>query len=272
MTSFFSVSPNVVRALTFSGVFGASLFFRQTQLDASELVAHPPHLPWSHKPLYSSFDYASVRRGFFVYKDVCAACHSLNAIAYRHLIGTCLTEEEARALAAEATVEDGPDDEGNMFERPGRITDYLPRPYANIKAAQFANNGAAPPDLSLIIKAREGGTDYVYSVLTGYRDPPAGISVREGLHYNAYFPGGLIAMAQALANDLVEYDDGTPATISQMAKDVTTFLAWASEPEHDERKLMGLKVLTLTTIAFFASLYLKRIKWSVLKTRRIKFF
>jgi len=262
----------LVRALTFSGILGANLFLRQTQLDASELVAHPPHLSWSHKSFYSSFDYASVRRGFFVYKNVCAACHSLNLISYRHLIGTCLTEEEAKVISADDTVEDGPDDEGNMFERPGRITDALPIPYANLKAAQFANNGAAPPDLSLMIKAREGGADYVYAVLTGYRDPPAGITVREGLHYNAYFPGGLIAMAQALANDLVEYDDGTPATISQMAKDVTTFLAWAAEPEHDVRKLMGIKVITLTIIALLTSLYIKRVKWAVLKTRRIKFF
>jgi len=272
MTSFSGLSPFVIRTFAWSGVVGASWLFRQTQLDASELVAHPPHLPWSHQPFYSSFDYASVRRGFIVYKNVCANCHSLNAIAYRHLIGTCLTDEEAKVLALDTTVEDGPDDEGNMFERAGRITDYLPKPYANLKAAQFANNGAAPPDLSLIIKAREGGPDYIYSVLTGYRDPPAGIQVREGLHYNAYFPGGLISMAQALANDIVEYDDGTPATISQMAKDVTTFLAWASEPEHDERKLMGIKVVTLTFIALLASLYVKRVKWAVLKTRRIRFF
>jgi len=272
MTSFFGLPSFVIRGLTLSGVVGATWLARCTPLNASELVAHPPHLPWSHKPFYSSFDYASVRRGFIVYKNVCANCHSMTSLAYRHLIGTCLTEEEAKALAAEATVEDGPDDEGNTFERPGRVTDFLPKPYANLKAAQFANNGAAPPDLSLIIKAREGGPDYVFSVLTGYREPPAGIVVREGLHYNAYFPGGLIAMAQALANDIVEYEDGTPANISQMAKDVTTFLAWASEPEHDDRKLMGIKVLGLTFLALLASLYVKRFKWSVLKTRRIKFF
>ena len=119
-------------------------------------------------------------------------------------------------------------------------------PYANDNAARAANNGALPPDLSLIVKARHGGPDYIFALLTGYREPPAGVEIRPGLHYNPYFPGAAIGMAQQLFDGMVDYEDGTPATASQMAKDVTTFLNWAAEPEHDERKLMGLKVTPLT--------------------------
>jgi len=239
---------------------------------ASDDALHSPSLPWFHNALYAGYDHASIRRGFQVYKNVCANCHSINAIAYRHLINTCLTADEVVALAEDAEVEDGPDQEGEMYGRPGKITDFLPRPYANPQAARFANGGALPPDLSQIIKARPGGGNYLFALLTGYRDPPAGVEIREGLYYNPYCPGGAIAMAQALTSGVVEYEDGTEATISQMAKDVTNFLSWVSEPELDDRKKFGMKAMLLMGLLVFPALYMKRLKWSVLKSRKIRYY
>uniref|UniRef100_A0A8D2PB14 Cytochrome c n=1 Tax=Zosterops lateralis melanops TaxID=1220523 RepID=A0A8D2PB14_ZOSLA len=183
-----------------------------------------------------------VRRGFQVYRQVCSACHSMEFVAFRSLIGVTHTEAEAKALAEEVEVQDGPDENGEMFMRPGKVSDYFPKPYPNAEAARAANNGALPPDLSYIVNARHGGEDYVFSLLTGYCDPPAGVSLREGLHYNPYFPGQAIGMAPPIYDEVLEYEDGTPATMSQIAKDVCTFLRWAAEPEHDHRKRMGLKV------------------------------
>jgi ubiquinol-cytochrome c reductase cytochrome c1 subunit len=192
-------------------------------------------------------------------------------LSYRHFVGVFMTEKEAKALAAESNFIDGPDDEGEMFERPGKLTDYIPKPYANEKQARFTNNGALPPDLSLIVKARHGAEDYIFNLLTGYRPLPAGVEPKEGLHYNPYFTGAWIAMAQALHNDGVEYEDGTPASISQMAKDVTTFLSWASEPKQDERKLLGLKAMFVLALSLAPAVYWKRMKWSVVKNRKITF-
>jgi len=232
---------------------------------------HAPKYPWNHRFPWQSFDHASIRRGYKVYSQVCSTCHSLDRIAYRNLIGVCFTEEEAKELAAERDFIDGPDDQGEMFERPGKLSDYMPRPYANENAARFANNRAYPPDLSLLVLGREGNENYIFSVLTGYRDPPAGIEVKEGLYYNPYFPGGKIAMPQALSNGQLEFEDGTEASISQMAKDVTTFLAWAAEPEHDVRNKMGLKVLFLLGVSLVPVFYWKKFKWSVVKTRVLSF-
>jgi len=256
-----------VGALAAGGIATGMLL--QPNVNASGDVA-PPSFSWTHTGVLSSLDHASVRRGYQVYKQVCQACHSMQYIAYRNLIGVSHTEEEARALAEEVQVVDGPDDDGNMFERPGKLSDYFPNPYANEEAARAANNGAYPPDLSYIVSARKGGEDYIFSILTGYReDPPAGIDIREGLYFNDYFPGQAIAMAQQLYPGVVEYDDGTPATVSQMAKDVSTFLRWASEPELDDRKRMGIKALTILSFLSLVCLYYKRHKWSVLKTRKL---
>jgi len=242
----------------------------QLETHAEEIIdIHPPHFPWSHKGAFSSLDHASIRRGYKVYKEVCAACHSMNQLAFRHLIGVCFTEEEVKEIASEYQIRDGPDDEGNMFERPGKPADYFPNPYANEEAARAANGGALPPDLSLITSARHGGEDYVFSILTGYYDTPAGVDLRDDLYYNVYFPGQAIAMAQALYTDIIEYEDGTPATVSQLAKDVCTFLKWAAEPEHDDRKRMGMKALTILSIIMFISWYYKRHKWTVLKSRKV---
>lgn len=156
--------------------------------------------------------------------------------------------------------------------RPGKLSDYFPDPYANEEAARAANNGAYPPDLSLIVSARKGGEDYIFALLTGYMDPPAGVIIREGQYYNPYFPGGAISMAQALYNEVLEYADGTPATASQLAKDVSTFLKWASEPEHDDRKKMSIKALGISLLLLSLALYLKKHKWSSVKTRKIVFY
>lgn len=232
---------------------------------------HSPHFPWSHHGPLNSFDHASIRRGYQVYKEICATCHSLDLIAYRNLVGVSHTEKEAKALAADIEVVDGPNEEGEMYTRPGILSDYHPRPYPNENAARAANAGSYPPDLSLIIKARHGGEDYVFSLLTGYCEPPAGVEIRPGLNYNPYFPGGAIGMARNIYDEVVEYEDGTPATATQIAKDVTTFLAWASEPELDDRKRIGLKAMIILSGLTFLSLWMKRFKWSTLKSRQLVF-
>jgi len=235
----------------------------------AEVGLHPATYPWGHKGYFDTFDHASIRRGFQVYREVCSACHSLDRIAWRNLVGVSHTADEARILAEEVEYTDGPNDQGENFQRPGKLSDYLPPPYPNEEAARASNAGALPPDLSLIIKARHSGADYVFSLLTGYVDPPAGVEIREGLNYNPYFPGGAIGMARVLFDGVVEYPDGTPATASQMAKDVVTFLSWAAEPEHDERKKMGLKAMIIMSSLFLISIYVKRFKWSSIKNRKI---
>jgi len=220
--------------------------------------------------MLETFDHASIRRGYQVYREVCSACHSLDRIAWRNLVGVSHTVDEVKAMAEEVEYEDGPNDEGNMFQRPGKLSDYMPRPYPNDEAARAGNAGALPPDLSLMTKARHGGADYIFSLLTGYVEPPpAGVEVREGMNYNPYFPGGMIGMARVLFDGLVEYPDGTPATTSQMAKDVVEFLSWAAEPELDERKRMGLQATIVLAAMTAISIWVKRFKWSAVKTRKI---
>jgi len=238
---------------------------------ASEDKLHPPHYPWNHRYPWQSLDHASIRRGFKVYQQVCSTCHSLEFVAYRHLVDQCLTEEEARVAAADRDFLDGPNDEGEMYERPGRLTDYMPKPYANKQAGRFANNGAYPPDLSLVVKARENHENYIFSLLVGYKDPPAGVNLRQGLFYNPYFPGGAIAMPQALVEGAMDWDDGTPSSISQMAKDVTTFLMWTSEPYFDDRKRIFWKSLFTLSMIVLPLFWLKKFKWQVLKTRVVRF-
>jgi ubiquinol-cytochrome c reductase cytochrome c1 subunit len=201
----------------------------------------------------------SLRRGFQVYREVCATCHSLARIPYRSLVGVILTADEAKALAEENEYDTEPNDQGDIEQRPGKLSDYLPAPYKNDEAARAANNGALPPDLSLMVKARHGGCNYIFSLLTGYpEEPPAGAHVMEGLNFNPYFPGTGIAMARVLYDGLVEYEDHTPATASQMAKDVVEFLNWAAEPEADTRKKMGWKVIFITGVLFSLSVWVKR--------------
>lgn len=231
---------------------------------------HPTKYPWEHAKWLKTFDHQALRRGFQVYREVCASCHSLQRIPYRGLVGTIMTVDEAKALAEENEYDTEPNDEGELEKRPGKLSDYIPSPYKNDEAARAANNGALPPDLSLIVKARHGGCDYIFSLLTGYpEEPPAGAVVQSGLNFNPYFPGTGIAMARVLYDGLVDYEDGTPATTSQMAKDVVEFLNWAAEPEMDERKKFGMKVVAITTVLWGLSVWVKRYKWTTIKTRKL---
>lgn len=262
-------TPKIVRgaALVAAGVgaIGATALANEDSLP-------PAHHPWDHSGWLSAYDHASIRRGHQVYKEVCASCHSMDLLCYRNLVDVCYSEAEVKAMAEEQDVVDGPNDEGEMFERPGKLSDHFPRPYPNEEAARAANGGAHPPDLSLITKARHGGADYVYSLITGYMDPPAGHPpLREGLYYNPYFAGGAIGMPAPLQDEQVEYADGTPATVSQMAKDVCTYLTWAAEPEMEERKLLGIKgVVAFMAMAGLAGYY-KRLRWGPFKTRKISY-
>jgi len=234
---------------------------------------HIPSLDygWSHHGALASFDYKAVRRGFQVYRQVCASCHSIDKIAFRSLVGVTHNEADMKKIAEEYEVEDGPNDDGEMFMRPAKLSDNIPGPYKNEPQARAANGGALPPDLSLMVKARHYGIDYIVSLLTGYIDPPAGKSMLPGLHYNPYFPGGAIAMAKQLVDGQVEYEDGTPGTESQYAKDVACFLAWAAEPEHDVRKKSGMQWMMAILAAVAITGYYKRFRWSILKTRKISY-
>jgi ubiquinol-cytochrome c reductase cytochrome c1 subunit len=242
-----------------------------TVVGLSDDVVHPPSYPWTFMGYASNFDCGALRRGFQVYRQVCATCHSLQGIHYRELVGVTHTSEELVAMAAEAEFVDGPNDEGEMFERPGKLTDHLPSPYQNDEQGRAANGGALPPDLTLMVKARHHGQDYLFSLLTGYCEPPVGKPMMTGLYYNPYFPGGAIAMPPPLSDGGVEYEDGTVATISQQARDVVQFLNWTAEPEANVRKKNGLINIVIVGFSFLIAGYYKRHKWSPFKTRIIKY-
>lgn len=218
------------------------------------------HVDWSFQGVFGMYDRNALRRGYKVYKEVCAACHSANLVSFRNLAdkgGPEFTEAQVKALAAEYTVQNAePDASGDMFERPAEPKDRFPSPYPNHEAAAAANGGAAPPDLSVMAKARVHGPDYLYSVLVHYKDAPAGMDTG-GLHYNTSFPGHLIAMPKPLNDGQVDYEDGTPNTVEQMAKDVTTFLMWTAEPKLEQRHYIGFLVMiylvVLAGILFFAT-------------------
>lgn len=238
-----------------------------THEPAAAPATHEIEIPdghFQHEGVFGTYDRAALQRGYQVYRQVCANCHSLKQLYYRNLQDIGLTENEVKALAMEAKVEDGPNDEGQMFERPGRPSDRLPVPFANDKAARAANGGALPPDLSLIAKAREGGSDYIHALLTGYADAPAGMTINEGLHYNTYFGGHQIAMPPPLTTDgvaVLSFADGTTPSVEEAAHDVATFLTWAAEPHMEERKRMGVQVMIF--LAVFAGIMLaaKRRIW-----------
>jgi ubiquinol-cytochrome c reductase cytochrome c1 subunit len=208
----------------------------------------PAKQEWSFNGPFGTFDRAALQRGFQIYKEVCSACHAMHQLYYRNLAALGYNEDEIKALAASVEVTDGPNDNGEMFTRQGRPYDRFKAPFPNSNAARAANNGAYPPDLSVITKARPHGADYIYALLTGYKPAPAGVKITEGMQYNAAFGGGQIAMAPPLSEGAVEYKDGTKPTVPQLAKDVTTFLAWAAEPEMEERKRMGFKVMLFLLI------------------------
>jgi ubiquinol-cytochrome c reductase cytochrome c1 subunit len=228
-----------------------------------------PKQDWHFHGPFGTFDRASLQRGYQVYKEVCAACHSMNLLRYRDLGppgiggsgGLGFNADEVKALAAEAEVSDI-NDKGETITRPGRPSDRFKAPFPNAAAAAAANNGAAPPDLSLMAKARKGGPDYLYSLLTGYSEPPPGTTVMEGMSYNKVFPGHQIAMPKPLNADQVTYADGTKATEQQMAHDVASFLSWAAEPELEARKRLGIKVLLFLLVLSGLLYVAKRKIWS----------
>jgi ubiquinol-cytochrome c reductase cytochrome c1 subunit len=229
---------------------------------AAEGALEPVPQNWSFNGLFGHFDRAASQRGLQVYREVCAACHALEYVAFRNLAALGYDEEEVKAIAEQYEITDGPDDQGEMFQRPGRPTDFFPSPFENDAAARLANGGALPPDLSLITKARESGSDYLDSLLQGYEEPPADVTGPEGTYYNLYFPGHFLAMPPPLSEGAVTYADGTEATVAQMAGDVTTFLTWAAEPTLEARKQSGLKVmlfLIVLTALLFAT---KRKVWA----------
>ncbi len=217
------------------------------------------HVQWSFEGPFGMYDQAALQRGFQIYKEVCSACHSLNLVAFHDLAapgGPGFTEAQAKAIAAGYKIPAPPNDQGEVFDsngnrltRPGILADHFPPPFPNEEAARTANGGALPPDLSLIIKARAGGPDYVYSILTGFsQKPPKGFKVLDGKYYNPYFPGRNISMPPPLMDGSVTFSDGTPNNVAQEAHDVVTFLAWASEPQRDERHRMGFEVMAFLVL------------------------
>jgi ubiquinol-cytochrome c reductase cytochrome c1 subunit len=222
----------------------------------------PPERAWPHHGVFGSYDRGALQRGLQVYKEVCAACHSMHLLSYRNLEAMGYSPEQVKTLAADYTVTDGPGDDGEMFQRPARPSDRFVSPYANEKAARAVNNGAYPPDMSLLVKARAHGEDYVFGILTGYEAAPADVQVMEGMYYNKYFPGHQIAMAPPLVEGQVTFADGTAASVEQMASDVAQFLAWAGEPHMEERKRMGLKVMLFLFVFIGVLAAVKRRIWA----------
>ena len=225
---------------------------------------------WSFKGPFGKFDRAALQRGYQVYTEVCAACHSMQYLSYRNLAepgGPEFTEDQAKAIAASFEVLDGPNSDGEMFLRPAKLSDKFVKPYENVEASKAANGGAYPPDMSVLAKARMGGADYIYSLLLGYEDPPADIKLDDGVYYNKYMYGNKIKMSAPLSDGLVEYNDGTEATEQQMAKDITTFLMWSAEPHLETRHKTGFRVIVyLIILSVLVYLTMKKI-WSRVETK-----
>ena len=228
---------------------------------------------WSFKGIFGTFDRASLQRGYQVYQEVCSGCHSVQYLSYRNLSekgGPEFSVEEAKAIAAQFEVEDGPNSDGEMFMRPGRLSDKFVKPYPNVEASTVANGGAYPPDMSVLAKARKGGADYIYSLLLGYEEPPAGFEIDEGVYYNKYMSGNKIKMTAPLSDGLVEYSDGTQSSTAQMAKDITTFLVWTAEPHLESQHKIGFKAI-IYLIVLLTLVYMSKQKvWSRFGSKNIE--
>jgi cytochrome c1 len=237
---------------------------------------HAPEIArqdWSFAPPFGTYDNAQLQRGFQVYKEICASCHSMRLLSYRNLGepgGPEFSPKAVEILASQVQVTDGPNDKGEMFQRPARPSDHFRSPFANDQLARNANNGALPPDLSVIAKAREGGPDYIYALLTGYHPAPADFTLAQGMHYNTAFPGHQIAMPQPVSDGLVSYTDGTKPTLDNYARDVSAYLMWAAEPKLEERHMVGTRIM-IFLIAFAIIMYLaKRAVWGRLHRQDAK--
>ncbi len=234
--------------------------------NSSELLK----VDWSFKSFFGKFDRASLQRGYQVYNEVCASCHSVKYLSYRNLAeagGPEFSEAEAKAIASNFEVIDGPNSNGEMFTRPARLSDKFVMPYANEEEAKSVNGGAYPPDMSVLVKARKGGANYIYSLLLGYDDPPADLQLDDGVYYNKYMYGNKIKMSSPLSDDLIEYSDGTKATTEQMSRDVVSFLMWAAEPHLEQRHKFGFRVIIyLVIISVLVYFSMKRI-WSRIESK-----
>lgn len=237
-----------------------------TGLLASPVMAeeeiHMPNIGWKFEKLFGTYDLAAAQRGFQVYSSVCANCHAMQFMHYRDLAGIGLEPEQIKAIAAGVTVVQGLDDQGNPKEGPATPANQFKAPFANDKAARAANNGALPPDMSLIVNAREGGPDYIYGLMTGFTQAPDGFKMQDGMYYNTMYPGHQIAMPQPLQDGTVEYADGTSTSLDQEARDVVTFLSWAANPELVERKQIGVKVILFLVFMTGITYAVKRRLWS----------
>jgi ubiquinol-cytochrome c reductase cytochrome c1 subunit len=250
-------------------IFSTNFALANSPHDAGALstaALHPKQLKWEFDGFFGRLDRASVQRGYQVYKEVCSACHSLKRVSYRNLGEIGFAEAEIKQIAAEYNVTDGPNDDGDMFDRPALPSDKFASPYANENAARASNGGALPPDLSLIVKARHDGPNYIYSLLNGYQDAPDEFPMAQGKNYNPYFEGRQISMPQPLIDDgQVEYKDGTFAAKEQMTIDVVNFLQWASEPEMEHRKKMGVRTVMFLGLLLVILIAAKRAVWKNVK-------
>ncbi len=254
---------NIIFTLIFFLFFGINSI-------AAEKTAKLLSPEWSFKGFFGKFDRASLQRGYQVYIEVCSACHSMKYLSYRNLSepgGPEFSENQAKAIASNFEVTDGPNSEGEMFTRPAKLSDKFVTPYENVEAATAANGGAYPPDMSVLVKARKGGADYIYSLLLGYDDPPAGMELDDGVYYNKYMYGNKIKMSAPLSDGIVEYSDGTEATTEQMSKDVVSFLMWSAEPHLESRHKTGFRVIVyLIILTILVYLSMKKI-WSRVETK-----
>ena len=254
---------SVLKFIKFLALLIITVPTSQSILIAAEI--HEPMRPyWSFEGPLGKFERASLQRGYQVYTEVCSGCHSMDLLSYRNLIqpgGPEFSEKQAKAMAAMFEVETGPDQDGEMFMRSAILSDKFVSPWENEQQARAANGGAYPPDLSVIVKARPNGADYIYSLLLGYKDAPEGTELDDGVYYNEYAKGMRIAMPQVLYEDGVEYTDGTASTEEQMAHDVTTFLTWSAEPKLEERKRMGFKVIIYLLILAFLFYFTNKSIW-----------
>lgn len=258
--------PACVKAMR--GVVMASALVIAGAANAAGGAEKPEAQNWSFNGFFGHFDRGALQRGFQVYKEVCASCHAMSYLAYRNLSqpgGPEFTEDQVKVIAAEFTVEDGPNDEGDMFERPGLPKDRFVSPFANDNAARSSNGGALPPDLSVIAKARAYGPDYLYALLSGYGEAPTGLEIPDGMNYNKAYPGHLIAMAAPLSDGIVEYTDGTPTDVRQLARDVTHFMMWTAEPKLEERKRTGFQVMIYLFILAGLMYFSTKKVWSRVK-------